>query len=441
MKRSKLSLGLLLIGGLALAGCSNNQKTSDVSTSNVSPSVESSTSVQSSTEEKDINYTLKVYDLDGTELLNKSLKTKKKDSLFVDLNRESTLDADASDLGHYINSINNSIIDQNYFLAIYQNGKMTSTGIDGVVLADGDEIVIRNECWAQFDETDKLVDKAFYQYIKNYLIEDIKDDSVQDLWTDADHCFSNYWTYVALGVLKDNGYNIDIKSENTALYNAIKDFDLTKLTKTAYGKYYYYAKAFGVNLDSFKTQYESFIENSLETEYTPGYSQEYSIPFEIAPAKSLNITSDKITALVNTDYVPPFTTEWSGVTYSNYDGYNWFQTINLLFGKEKNETTLTAISQLDYSNETPTTVALSIATFAASNENVRKSEYEQNEKDLVELLLESYDSNLGLIKVFSTDEGINYSTNQIYASLFAYKFQRDSTVKYIPDPKAVNIFA
>ena len=445
MKKSKLLLSTLLAGGVFLTACSGNEATTTTTT--VVP-----TTASTSTTVEEINYTLKVYDLDGSELLNKSLKTTKKDSLFVDLNRESTLVNGATDLGHYLISINDSIIDNNYFLAIYQNGNMTSTGIDGVVLSNGDEIVIKNECWKGFDETDLLVDKAFYQYINNYLIEDIKDDTIDSLHVESTYeydgveytsvsNFTNFWTYAAVDVLKENGYDINIKNDNPTIYNAIKDYDLDTLTGTDFGKYYYYAKAFDVDMTAFKTKYKAFINDTLESEYTAGYSQEYSIPFEIAPAKGLKIVDTKITGLVSTDYVPPLTTEWDGVTYSNYDGYNWFQTVNLLFGKEKDTTTLNTISQLDYTKETPTTIALSIATFAASNEDVRKTEYKNNGKDLVELLLESYDPDLGLIKVYGTDTGLNYSNNQIYASLFAYKFQRDTRVISSLEPKAFNIFA
>ena len=273
------------------------------------------------------------------------------------------------------------------------------------------------------DEKETKVNEAIDKYVSKYLIDDIKDDTVAEISTEYSN-FTNFWTYLVVGLLKDNKYEIDIKNQNSAIYNYIKNYDVSTLSGTDFGKYYYYAKAFDINLDSYKAKYLEFIDKSLESEYTVGYSQEYSIPFEIAPAKHFNVQCDKLDNLVNTTYVPDLTVTYGTDTYTNYDGYNWFQTVNLLFGKEKNTTTLSTIAGLDYSNETPTTIALSIATFAASNENVRKNEYKQNNKDLVELLLESYDPNLGLIKVFATDTGINYSTNQIYASLIAYKYQR-----------------
>ena len=440
MKRNKFFLGLLGAFGIILTGCSSNVATTTTTTT-VAPTSTTTTTTTTTTTPDPIHYSVKVIDLDGEVLFDRALTTYDSGSLISDLKRETTVVE-----GAWIHSISGSIIDNNYYLALYENGDYSQVGANQIVLDDGDEIVFQSECYnTALDDTDKLVDKAIYQYIKNYLIEDVKDDTVGSLKEDDGYggysYFTNFWTYLAVGFLKDNGFEIDIKTENAALYNAIKDYDLTTLTTTSYGKYYYYAKAFDVDMTAFKTKYKAFINDTLESEYTAGYSQEYSIPFEIAPAKGLKIVDTKITGLVSTDYVPPLTTEWGGVTFSNYDGYNWFQTVNLLFGKEKDTTTLNTISQLDYTKETPTTIALSIATFAASNEDVRKTEYKNNGKDLVELLLESYDPDLGLIKVYGTDTGLNYSNNQIYASLFAYKFQRDTRVISSLEPKAFNIFS
>ena len=109
---------------------------------------------------------------------------------------------------------------------------------------------------------------------------------------------------------------------------------------------------------------------------------------------------------------------------------NWLYQVNTLLGKKIDEEYLTTLSKATHDN--PTSIALSIASFAASNKNVRQYKNADG-KNLLDLLLESYDSNLGLIKYAASDTGINYSTNQIYASLIAYKYQRDTKT-------AVNIF-
>lgn len=426
MKKIKV-LSLAGLSLLALTGCNGEVKSTS------STATETSTT---STLEQEINYTVKVYDIDGELLFDKALKTKDKTSLFLDLNKETTMVAEAGDFGHFVSSINNSIVDNNYALMLYENGTLSSVGIDDIALDEGDEIVIKNECWNErFDDTEKLLDKAIYKYVKKYLIEDIADDDLESLNKPSEYNgvvsytkFSNYWTYLCVGLLKDNGYNIDIKNKNTTIYNAIKNYDLTTLSDTDYGKYYYYAKAFDINLDSFKAKYSDFIVDDLPTTYDYG---EYSIPFEIAPAKKLNITSDKITTLINTTYTPD--TSWG------YDGYNWMYIANVLHGKEKNLTYLSEIANATYYDITG--MALSIASFAASNVDVRGTTYKKNNKDLVETILESYDNTLGLIKYLESDTSINYSTNQIYSSLIAYKYQRDSRLSYVSNPKAVNIFA
>ena len=412
MKKSKLFLSTLLLGGLFLVGCSNS-----------TPTTTSSSEPSTSIEKKDVEYTLKVYDLDGTELYNKKVTAKEDSSLFLSLNDKTTLVQDSTDLGHEIKSINGSINDSIYQFNIYVDGKKTTETVDSLKIKAGSVIELKNELKVTLDEKDQLLEKAIYKYAKDYLIADVSDDTLESLNQPSEYNgvvsytkFSNFWTYLCVGLLKDNGYNIDIKEKNTAIYNAIKDYDLTTLSGTDFGKYYYYAKAFDVNLDSFKTKYKNFVDNTLEEEYTPFYYQEYSIPFEIAPAKALNISSEKITGLVNTTYVPD-------TTYGT-DGFNWFTTANLLFGKEKNTETLTTLSQIDYDNIT--SAALTVATFASANENPRKAAYKKDNKDLIEKILESYDAGLGLIKYAEADTGINYSTNQIYSSLIAYKYQRDT---------------
>ena len=194
MKRSKLSLGLILLGGLALTGCASTSTSTSVSW--IGPT--------QSTAEQTINYKLKVVDLDGEVLLNKDLTTTNNKSLFKDLNRESKLESDAGDLGHYIISVNDSIKDSNYALSIYKNGAYSQVGIDEVVLANNDEIVIKNECWntvgngfgGTMTETDILVDKIIYSSYKKF--KEIYKDST----------YIPYDAIFAYSSLEKNGYPV-----------------------------------------------------------------------------------------------------------------------------------------------------------------------------------------------------------------------------------------
>ena len=271
------------------------------------------------------------------------------------------------------------------------------------------------------DDKDKIVDSTINTYVTKYLIDDIKDDTVEEINGEYSN-FTNFWTYLVVTELKQNKYDINIKDQNTALYNYIKDYDVSTLSGVDFGKYYYYAKAFDIDLNgAYKTKYLEFVEKNLESEYSE-YS-EYSIPFEIAPAKNYNAQSDKLTALINTKY--------KASTDFGYDAANWMYIVNTLNGKAIDNDYLNTLAKAEYDN--PTSIALSIAAFSASNVNVRDAKYRVENKTLIDKLLESYDASIGLIKYQSTDTGINYSTNQIYASLIAYKYQRDNK-------KAVNIF-
>ena len=73
-----------------------------------------------------------------------------------------------------------------------------------------------------------------------------------------------------------------------------------------------------------------------------------------------------------------------------------------------------------------TSVAIELQAFAALNVSPRSTEYEVDSKDIIEFLFDGYyDNDMNLIKVSMSDTDVNMSTNQIYASLAAYKVQRD----------------
>ena len=272
------------------------------------------------------------------------------------------------------------------------------------------------------DDKDKIVDLTINQYVTKFLIDDIKDDTVDQVNSEYSN-FTNFWTYLVVTELKQNKYDIDIKTTNSALYNYIKEYDVSTLSGADFGKYYYYAKAFDIDLSAYKTKYLDYVasDTGLASEYYE-YG-EYSIPFEIAPAKNFNASSDKLNALINTKY--------QASSDFGYDGANWMYLSNTLLGKSVDYQYLDTLAKASHDN--PTSIALSIASFAASNVNVRDGKYKFENKTLIDKLLESYDPELGLIKYDSADTGINYSTNQIYASLIAYKYQRDNKT-------AVNIF-
>ena len=415
MKRSKLSLGLLLIGGLALAGCSSNQKTSDVSTS---------TSIQSSTEEKEINYTLKVYDLDGTELLNKSLKTKKKDSLFVDLNRESTLESDASDTGHFLESINGSIKDDNYYLAIYQNGKYSQVGIDDIVLSDNDEIVIKNECWntvgngygGTMTETDILVDKIIYSSYKKF----------SDIYIDSTYIpYDAIFAYSALEK-KENSV-VDSKKifpdAIKANYETIDytTLDLNSTFKTAITLY---------ALEKDLTGIKEHITNS-SFDLTQPYS-ETSAVYTYDVMKLLNVSASNIA-----DY----NTLIDGLTLGGDETSCMY--VSALAGKENYDFTSFKASikegitengfsytsnwgGYDYTTCNASSTSQAILALTELGVDLNSDEYKANDKSLIDALLKYYDNEKGLFFDYEGDTyNLSYAEPQALAALISYKILRD----------------
>ena len=395
-------------------------------------------------EVKNISYNLKVVDLDGEELINKKIEAKDNSSLYLSLNEKTNLKASESEYGHFLVSINNSIVDPNYSLMIYENNKLANVGADEILVNEGDEILIRNECWntissgyGTFDDNDIIVDKLIYHYIKTELKNLFKNDTT--------YKGSNYWSYILVDLAKNNGYDQnyfnlnDVKEELKSSLGLDDNMDIAD-----WGKFYFTAKAFEKDIDSFKTKYSSFISayqsfiNDIQTDYSANYA-EYSLPFAIPMAKALNVTSNNLEELVNTTY--------RASTFYGTDALMWELVALQAFDKiEKSELNdieikveLSDIYDSNYNvigqQTNSISTALKLLPFVALGENPRGKKNADN-KDLIDLIIEEfYDSKANALKLHGDDEyEFTLNLNQVYASLMAYKVFRDKK-------KAVNIFA
>ena len=383
------------------------------------------------------SYDVKVTDIDGEVIFEKNLKIEKDKNILDNL--EKVTDVVVSD--GMVKSIAGSGIDYSYYLAIYENGEYSQVGATDIELNDGDNIEFKVECWNTkesgygiLDETDILVDKAIYGYAKNYL-----NDSVSDA---EDYASASFWSYMFVNTAKSLGYdsNVFTLEANTKVVESLNNETFENISSIQnWGKYYYAAKAYDVSLDTYKVKYQEYID-TVQTTYNENFS-EYSIPFAIAPAKTLNITSDNLETLVSTTY--------RASTTFGVDALAWELTVLGLYGKiEASELSSMTVSietsdeyDMNYAKigeyNNATSTALKLLPYAALGENVRDSKYENSDgKDLVELLMDTfYDSTSNVIKYRDDkDFSIEYSTNQIYASLFTYKAVRDKG-------EAVNIFA
>ena len=368
-----------------------------------------------------LNYSIKVVDLDGEVLADKTYSTKDYDSVLKAITEDLNAVCYDTQYGKSVSSVKGSIVDANWYLALYENGTYASTMVDGLVIDEGDKFEFISECWntvasgyGTMDETDVLLDKILYSYMKKYF-KDVVASSV-DLAT------GDYWSMMMLYMMASNYYDANVF--NTSYFKeeyktALTNTDFSTLDGAAWGKYFYAARAFELNLDAFKAAYTTYMTDKVTDE--TAYS-EWATPFYLSPAKYLEVSTDSVSALANTEYRAG--SEWG------LDGWCW-QMTNLSLFKEFTLEDLANITASDQGNGC--SQALLLLPLAANNINAREVKNEAG-KDLVQLVLDYYDADLGLVKWSSEDTTINYSTNQIYASLMAYKAQRDLR-------KAVNLFA
>ncbi|MBO5415047.1 MAG: hypothetical protein J6A83_00270 [Clostridia bacterium] len=358
-------------------------------------------------------YQLKVVDLDGEVLVSDTLYCRDSISLVDTLTNDYGMVSYESQYGTTIVSVSGSIVDPNYYVSITENGKYADVGVDGLVIDAGDIFEFKVECWntvesgyGTMDKYDVLVDKAIYSYIKNTLSEQAA--------TATSYTGSLYWDQAAVTFMASKGYDASIfKLEySDAFKNAVSSADVSALSGNDFMKYYYAQKSLGnAPSDEFKSAFNTAIASTCT---------EWLLPV----AKAIGSDSDSIDTLIasapsTSMQWGPDMSIWSYVLlglYADYDGY-----------------ISTYTSQLDWGNGTST--ALVLLAMAKDGINARSAEYEKDGKDIIEVLFDTYyDEELGLIKVYTTDTDANFSTNQIYASLMAYKACRDTGA-------AVNIFA
>lgn len=359
--------------------------------------------------EKAKTYTIKVTDLDGEVLGQKKIKLNSYDSVLDALNDNFDVVSSKSEYGTYITSINHSIVDSKWSLMLYENGVESSTGIDGVTADDGDVFEFKNECWytpskwGTYDEYDVNVDIAIYHFLKT---------GAKELASADKDDLSNYWLYTFYNMMNvtDDYYKVNVSQE---FENYIKNYDVTGHTGTIYGKYYYIAKALNVDLTNFKTAYETYLNSDS---FANTYS-DYDTPFEISPAYSLNITNQKITDIVNSNYV--CSTEWGT------DAVAWQGAVLPMFGYT-NKDLLNGLTtrKTDWGS---ISCAIQLQAFAAFNENPRDSKYEVEGTDIIECLFDNYyNTDKKTLYISNANELITKNTAQLYASLAAYKVQRDN---------------
>ena len=330
----------------------------------------------------------------------------------------------------YINSINNSFLDSNWSIMIYENYEAALTGVSELHADAGDVFEFKHECWnttesgwGSLDKYDVLVDKVIYNFAQNRLKTTLNNTTT---WTG-----STYWEDMALyklinsknnygGSLYDtNLFNTDLL--NADLKTAISNQNIEELQGSDLFKFYYAARLTDLDLTAFTTKYGAYVESF--TEY--GEWGEYTIPFVTSTAKTLGLIDKLSDNVKNTTYKAD-SSQWGP------DGLSW-QLTGMASYKQLADTDLDELSFDKLENSLSKDVSLStmILPYAASNKSVR-SVKNNDGVDVIQYLFDNY-FDQSTMKFTTEASGTDYSSNQIYAALVVYKIQRDIV-------KACNLF-
>ena len=424
MKKLNLSL-LALAGVLALSACKKEKenKTTDTGTTpvttNTGTTPSTNTGIIPTTTEEGVDFSIKYTNYLG-ETTEEKFNTKDYDNVLNALKSK----FDVVESNGYISKINDSFKDPNWAIMIYENGETATVGVDGLVIDENDEFEFKFECWntiasgwGTFDEYEILVDKAIYNYAINKL-----PNILSPLFTFSGN---NYWESMSLykminakneyGNLYDtNIFNANIYTENYV--NAIKAYDVTKLSGNDYFKYYYSARLFdNINLDTFKEKYTDYLKTLTEFESFG----EYKYPFIISTAKTLGLESNISSAITNPEYRPDS-------SQFGPDGLSWLLTgmssANTITDDDIN---LLKYDLLENSYSKDTSLTSMIIPLVSRSLDPRGYIKDSNERDILKILFDDY-FDLETFKFTTEASDSDYSSNQIYAALIAYKVFRDT---------------
>ena len=460
MRKGYISLAALTgVAFLGLVSCNDKKedKKDTTTTSIVESTTDSKTTshfpTDTTTSTDAGTATLKVIDFDGEVLFDGEVQAG--DTLYNVITSTKGIETVSSEgqYGHFLQSINGTIMDDpNLSLMIYENDEPTMDGVDGLIVDDGDVFEIKNEFWKgdHYDDVDVLVDKTIYTYVKSLF-----KDATQNTTSFKG---STFWEYLLSNLAIENGYDVslfNVREANDDLLEEVNNYDYSKIgykdgvasEVAEFFKYYYTALGIGgfdVEIDStddkiadFKAALKTYADANITNEYE--YNQ-YSSPFILSILNKLDINKDTLKAIAQgTDKLDIERGEWGNYT----DQLAWqVLTFDAIQGSDCkfDKTVLNTLNVRD-DDFNAASLAASVAAFAALGENPRDEKYEIEGEDIIENIMTNfYDETSGLLKVYKNDETIpNFSTNQIYTYLFAYKISRDK--KDGTGFKKLNIFA
>ena len=376
----------------------------------------------------DYVYSIEVIEYDGTVLGNKYIHTTSKKSLFKDLATYFDLEYEDSEYGHYIKQINSSMVDPNYALMLYQNGKLSSTGVDDIILNDNDSIRLVNERWnKELDETDRLVDKVIYSFM-------------EDADSFLSETYNDFYLLAAINKMMEMGYskmNLDFLSDS--YLEEIKNKDVNDIAPAQLLRHIMLLKASNTPLDKLRLHMENTTVNPVGGPYGVFSDVPYYLASRIAKANIKNIDAYK--GLFKSELTSPSLGD-AGALYMHVLGdleefdsearSNYLNAQKAKFQKD-------GVAFDEWSSHS-VSAGCQIRGFAALGENIRDEKYQVNGVDMVEAVLMYLVNDYEFKSSLDSEKPDNgFATPQILAGLMAYKMSRD--YKLNNSFKAVDIFA
>lgn len=361
---------------------------------------------------KAIKYTISVYDIDGEELANKEIIGKEGDKLVDALNNNFDVVSAQTDWGTSIISIEGSVVDANYYLACYENDEYAMVGADQLILENNDKIKYVSECWnTDFDETDKLVDKIIYHFMKNDFagIYEKVDSTGKTPYYD-------YYLTSAVIMMMKFGYDQSIFNfnfENVASLKEVlenKDWQ-SETVQNNFMKGGITMLALGADMTNFTSALNA------QTKYNY---------WQAIVAKALNIENDVLTSTINGWKAPTTAGDSSMMQLS---AYSLFMTKEELGTTAIDETykklTSTGVDSWGVNGASTAQFILGLCNLGLKVRDYTVSIDENNVTDPITILT-NYAIEGGL-KYKLTDEKVDlgYTTPQGITALLTYKVMRD----------------
>lgn len=366
-----------------------------------------------------ITYKLEIIDIDGRSLGSYKIKTDNPNSFFDDLKNKCDVKYEDSTYGAYLTQINDSIIDDNYFLAIYENGTQALVGVEGIVIDNNDEFKIVVENFTNFDDTDLLVDKIVYGFYKN----------AKELYKNQSYC--DYYLIASFDKLIDLGYDLDLSFLNDNIKNSFKNLDYSNMSMTDLFKNAVSLSALDMDLTQIKESILNKNYASGNQEYSEGINALYYCLMNKLDTKPNNYST--FTSYFN-DYIKNPTVGDSAFMASHAFTYipDFSEYKELYITKQLSIFTDKGVDSYGFGVSAAST-AQAIIAFCNIGENIRDTKYQINNTDMVKALLTYFEDDYTVLG-YDGKTDLLFNTPQAVSALMCYKALRDKKV-------VVNIYA